>query len=135
VLFYLAHCLFVVLEISFLEPDYSYDEGLTMLSTPIRLQFRPNQNPFNITLSPVTVDTAESMGLGIFINSDTIAQGSRATAGTLPQISHNNYIPNMCVSYTSYSLPKLLPLCKLRHACCLALFPGLVHVVHAPNIP
>ena len=94
-LFYLAHCLFVVLWINFLESDYSIVEGSTMLSTPIALQFRTNQNPFNITLSPVTVDTAESMGLGFFINSATIAQGSRATAGTLPQISHNNYyIPN-----------------------------------------
>ena len=88
-LFYLAHCLFVVLEIN-LESDYSILEGSTMLSTQITLHFRPNQNPFNITLSPVTVDTAESMGLGFFINSETIAQGYRATAGTLPQISHNN---------------------------------------------
>ena len=96
VLFYLAHCLFVVLKISFLESDYSFDEGSTTatLNTQITLQFQPNQNPFNITLSPVTVDTAESMGLGFFINSETILPGSRATAGTLPQISHNDNVPN-----------------------------------------
>ena len=81
VLFNLAHCLFVVLEINFLEPDYSFEEGARMPCTQITLQFRTNQNPFNITLSPVTVDTAESMGLGFFINSANIGQGSRATAG------------------------------------------------------
>ena len=80
-LFYLAHCLLVVLEISFEESDYSFDEGSTTatLNAQITLLFRPNQNPFNITLSPVTVDTAESMGLGFFINSANIGQGSRAT--------------------------------------------------------
>ena len=76
-LFYLAHCLLVVLEISFEESDYSFDEGSTTatLNAQITLLFRPNQNPFNITLSPVT----ESMGLGFFINSANIGQGSRAT--------------------------------------------------------
>ena len=80
-LFYLAHCLLVVLEINFLEPDYSIVEGSTILNTPITLQLRQNQNPFNIMLSSVTVDTAESMGLGFFIDSANIEQGSRATAG------------------------------------------------------
>ena len=53
-----------------------------MPCTQITLQFRTNQNPFNITLSPATVDTAESMGLGFFINSETILQRSKATAGS-----------------------------------------------------
>ena len=56
-------------------------EGSTVQSSLITFQFRTNQNPFNITLSPVTVDTAESMGLGFFINSASIPPGSRATAG------------------------------------------------------
>ena len=53
-----------------------------MLSSTITLQFRENQNPFTVKLSPVTVDTAESMGLGFFINSETITADSRATLGT-----------------------------------------------------
>ena len=71
--------IFAVLEINFDELDYSAVEGSTMLSSPIILQFRTNQNPFNLTLTPITVDTAEAMGLGFFINSGTIAQISRAT--------------------------------------------------------
>ena len=45
------------------------------------LQFRNNQSPFTVRLSPVTVDTAEIMNLGFFINSDTITADSRATLG------------------------------------------------------
>ena len=52
-----------------------------MLSTPIRLQFRTNQNPFTVTLRPTSVDAAESENLGVFINSATIYSQSRATAG------------------------------------------------------
>ena len=69
-----------MLEINFAETDYSIQEGSTMLSSQISLQYRTNQNPFNITLTAVTVDTAESMGVGYFINSDTI--GYRASAGS-----------------------------------------------------
>ena len=69
-------------------------EGSERLNSRITLQFRENQNPFNLTLTPVTVDTAEAMGLGFFINSETIALGSRATAG-----SHQ---------YKNKALPKLL---------------------------
>ena len=53
-----------------------------MLITPITLQFRQNQNPFTVILTPVTVDDADSLGLGFFINSNTIGNPSRATAGT-----------------------------------------------------
>ena len=69
-------------------------EGSERLSSRITLQFRENQNPFNLTLTPVTVDTAEAMGLGFFINSESIVLGSRATAG-----SHQ---------YKNNALPKLL---------------------------
>lgn len=71
---------FTVLMINFGEPDYSTDESSPILSPPITLQFRTNQNPFTVILSSATVDSAESMGLGSFINSDTIRRGYRATA-------------------------------------------------------
>ena len=65
----------------FLESDYSIVEGSTELSSPIMIQWRQNQNPFTLMLSPVTIDATESKGLGFFINSETILPGSRATAG------------------------------------------------------
>ena len=69
------------LEINFEESDYAIGEG-SSLSTPIRLQFRNNQNAFNVTFSPVTIDAVEGMGLGAdFINSDTIEVESRAELG------------------------------------------------------
>ena len=74
-------CLSAALEINFEESDYSIEEGSYMPSSPIYLQFKTNQNPFTVTLHSVTVDTAEGMDLGFFINSGTIAQASRATAG------------------------------------------------------
>ena len=83
-----------MLQINFEESDYYIAEGSERLSSPITLQFRENQNPFNLTLTPVTVDTAEAMGLGFFINAETIVLDSRATAG-----SHQ---------YKNNALPKLL---------------------------
>ena len=49
---------------------------------------------FPLVLTTVTVDTAEAMGLGVFINAENIVLGSRATAG-----SHQ---------YKNNALPKLL---------------------------
>ena len=73
--------IFIGLEINFEESDYAITEG-SGLSTPIRLQFRNNQNPFTITFSPVTIDSVEDMGLGAnFINSETIEEESRAELG------------------------------------------------------
>ena len=69
------------LQINFGEADYSIVEGSDILSSTIMLQFRNNQNPFTVRLSPVTVGTAESMNLGFFINSGTITADSRATLG------------------------------------------------------
>ena len=69
------------LEINFEESDYSIEEGYG-LNTPIRLQFRNNQNPFTITFTPVTIDAAEGKGLGVnFINSETIEEEYRAEPG------------------------------------------------------
>ena len=65
----------------FLESDYSIVEGAAELSSPIMIQLRQNQNPFTLMLSPVTIDVAESKGLSLFINSQTILHGARATAG------------------------------------------------------
>ena len=71
-----------MLHINFGESDYSIEEGAEVLSSPIILQFRNNQNPFTVRLSPVTVATAEEMGLGFFIDSMTIYALFRATTGT-----------------------------------------------------
>ena len=71
-----------MLEINFGEPDYCVLEGSERQSSHITLQLRENQNPFNLTLIAVTVDTAEAMGLRLFIDSYYIDQPSlRATAG------------------------------------------------------
>ena len=73
--------LFIGLEINFEESDYSITEG-GGLNTPIRLWFRINQNPFNITFTPVTIGAVEDMGLGRnFIYSNTIEEESRAEPG------------------------------------------------------
>ena len=69
-----------MLQINFGESDYSVAEGYPILSYPITLQLMENQNPFTLTLTPVTVDTAETMGLGLFISPYSFP-GSRATAG------------------------------------------------------
>ena len=69
------------LQINVEESDYSITEGVSVLSDNITLTFRTNQNPFSVILTPVTIGTAESMGLGSFINFDNIARTFRATAG------------------------------------------------------
>ena len=70
-----------VLQINFGESDYYIGEGFSRLSSKISLTFRANQNPFSVTLTPVTIDIAENMSLGDFINSDSIEPTFRATAG------------------------------------------------------
>ena len=77
-----------MLEINFEESDYSVQEGSGMLSSQITLQFRNNQNPFTVMLSPVTVATAEEMGLGNFIINYRIESSFRATAGTHSSPTH-----------------------------------------------
>ena len=76
----ILHQSIVGLEINFEDSDYSSTEG-SGLRTPITMQFRNNQNPFTIIFSPVTIATAEGKGVGNFINSDTIEEEARATAG------------------------------------------------------
>ena len=83
-----------MLEINFLESDYSIVEGSAELSSPIMIQLRQNQNPFTLMLSPVSIDTAESMNLEDFIYFDTILPGSRATAGI--NMPHNNSLKGVC---------------------------------------
>ena len=70
------------LEINFEEDDYSIVEGGT-LSTIIRFQFRQNQNSFTVRLCPLSIEDAEDMNLGFFIDSETIDEISRATPGRL----------------------------------------------------
>ena len=71
--------IFTELKINFDELDYSTVEGGTGL--PIGFQFQSTQNPFNITICPVNISVAENIGLGELIDSDTINEVSRATAG------------------------------------------------------
>ena len=57
------------LEIYFEKSIYKIEEGArrTLGScTNISFQFRNNQSPFTLTLSSVSIDTAEKMGLGVF---------------------------------------------------------------------
>ena len=70
-----------VLQINFGESDYSIKEGFSRLSSKMSLTFRANQNPFSVTLTPVTIDIAENMSLGDFISSNTIEPTFRATEG------------------------------------------------------
>ena len=72
------------LEIFFEKSNYKIEEGTqrTLGScTNISFQFRNNQSPFTLTLSSVSIDTAEKMGLGVFINTQAITPISRATPG------------------------------------------------------
>ena len=68
-----------VLEINFKEAEYPITEG-TPLS--VLMQFRRTQSPFNITLTPVSISSAEDCGLGDFINCAAIGEDFRATPGT-----------------------------------------------------
>ena len=81
-IYYICYLLVTGLEINFEEDDYSIEEGGT-LNSVIRLQFRQNQNQFTVRLCPVSIDTAEVMNLGSFIDCDTIDEISRATPGGL----------------------------------------------------
>ena len=57
-----------VLEINFDECDVSIIEGSSTSTISITLSFRNNQNPFMIMLTPVTIERAENLSLGSFIN-------------------------------------------------------------------
>ena len=62
--------------------DYAvFEEGSSSLNTPIKLQYRRNQNPFTVTVTPSSIDQAEAMGLGHFVNSRTISPSFRAISG------------------------------------------------------
>ena len=95
------------LQINFREADYFITEGSDTLSSAITLEFRNNQNPFTVRLTAVTVDTAESMKLGFFINSAMIAADSRATLGQLicPLFAS---IMNVVHDYDVFSLSQIL---------------------------
>ena len=71
------------LEINFDLGGCAYSKVEEGLGTPLRLQYRRNQNPFTVTLTPTTIDRVESFGLGSFINSLIIASTFRASAGTM----------------------------------------------------
>ena len=58
---------FTELLINFAQADYEIMEGSTERPV-IRLRFRTVQNPFNITIRPVDIDTVEQMNLSGFIN-------------------------------------------------------------------
>jgi hypothetical protein len=69
------------LEIYFEESEYTVREDEAGV-TPVHLKLRKTQNPFVLTLRPMSIDDAESVfNVGNFINSDTIMEYSRATPG------------------------------------------------------
>ena len=72
-----------MLYIGFGESDYSIEEGSEVLSSPITLQFRNNQNPFTVMLSPVTLATAKEMGLGISLTPTLIVVSEPQQVHTL----------------------------------------------------
>ena len=69
-----------VLKFRFRNCDYLVNEGSGTLNLPISFVFADSQNPFTITLSTVTVTTAERRGLGALINAQAIFNDSRATS-------------------------------------------------------
>ena len=92
-----------MLEINFDESDYSIEEG-SPVTNIMNLQFRTNQNSFTLTLSSVTIGTAESEGLGLFINSENINSPSRATAGMLSLILILcSWIPIFTDNYSNFT--------------------------------
>ena len=66
-----------VLEISFGSSEYSMAEGSGTPNSAIILNFLPNQNPFILLLTPVTVTEVEFRSLGDFINSQSITSTYR----------------------------------------------------------
>ena len=79
--------LYTVLEINFEEADYPITEG-KLLS--VLIHFRRTQSPFNITLRPLSIASAEDIGLGDFTNCAAIWNDSRAIPGTLSAWVHLN---------------------------------------------
>ena len=70
---------YTALQMFFEECDYRVTEGST-LSRPLRVHYYgPVQSSFTRVLRAVSVASAESMGVGNFILSGTIAESSRAT--------------------------------------------------------
>ena len=72
------HFLYTVLQFFFDDCDNQVREG-SRLSTPLVQYYGSVQNPFTLILRTMSVSSAESVGLGNFIGSDTISNSSRAT--------------------------------------------------------
>ena len=71
------------LVIYFEESKYSITEG-SNLSLPIRLRLKnSNQNPVNLILRTITIDSVEDEGLEAFIDYGSISSDSRATSGKI----------------------------------------------------
>ena len=69
-----------VLQLFFEDCDYRVTEG-SRVSRSLRVHYYGSvQNPFTLILRTMSVSSAESIGLGNFIGSDTILNSSRATA-------------------------------------------------------
>ena len=80
-----------VLEINFDECDVSIKEGSSTSTISITLSFRNNQNPFMIMLTPVTIERAENLSLGSFINFNSISPTFQATAGSCFQTTFPSF--------------------------------------------
>ena len=132
---------FTVLEINFKEADYSITEGKPL---SVLMQLRRTQSPFNITLRPVSIASAEDIGLGDFINCAAIWNDSRAIPGTKCMDAPEYYVGSivinlgracaneMLVIATDYN--RALILCVVVHCFCGTFFVTiLTHTVIVPD--
>ena len=108
-----------VLEINFDECDVSIIEGSSTSTISITLSFRNNQNPFMIMLTPVTIERAENLSLGSFINFNSISPTFQATAGSCFQTSWFHFplsFPSTGEDFTVEPLVITVPANQQRYA-------------------
>jgi hypothetical protein len=82
-------------------------EGST-LDSPIKLQFRSNQNPFTVSFRSVSITNTEEEGVGHFISSAMISPFSRATAGAdfSTSLKHVNIPASAGVGMQTITIPE-----------------------------
>ena len=86
---------YTVLEINFEEADYPITEGKPL---SVLIQFRRTQSPFNITLRPLSIASAEDIGLGNFTNCAAIWNDSRAIPGTKCMDTPEYYVGSIVIN-------------------------------------
>ena len=103
------------LQINFGESDYRIEEDSGILITPITLQFRENQNPFTVILTPVEVGDIDSLGLRSFINPDNIGDTSRATAGEKTAMHTMVTFQRRILWHNKASVQEFYPECRISY--------------------